>query len=93
MTSPHVPRTVVFHGRVQGVGFRARACSAAEHFQVTGWVRNESDGTVRCVAEGAKGELDAFINSILHSWKGDIVGHDSSDVDATGEFENFRITT
>jgi len=93
MTPPHVRRTVVFHGRVQGVGFRVSTCLAAEPFQVTGWVRNESDGTVRCVAEGVKSELDAFIDSILHSRKDDIVGHDSSEVDATGEYEDFRITT
>ena len=86
-------RTVVFNGRVQRVGFRATVSSLAEGFPVTGWVRNEVDGTVRCVVEGTTADLDAFIDSILHRMRDNITGHDCCQVDATGEFEDFRITT
>ena len=34
-------RAVVFHGRVQGVGFRWTTQTVAERFPVRGWVRNE----------------------------------------------------
>ena len=51
---------VVYSGRVQGVGFRAAAASIAHRFEVTGWVRNEDDGTVRLEAQGAPSEIEAF---------------------------------
>ena len=35
-----------FTGTVQGVGFRYYARAAALHLGLTGWVRNEYDGTV-----------------------------------------------
>lgn len=47
-----VRRRVVFQGRVQGVGFRARARDTARTHPVTGWVRNEPDGTVRLEVQG-----------------------------------------
>ncbi len=52
---------VTFWGRVQGVNFRWTTCRVAARFNVTGWVRNERDGSVRCVAEGEPGEVEAFV--------------------------------
>ncbi len=43
---------ITFRGRVQGVGFRYRAQHAAQEYGVTGWVRNEYDGTVSMEAQG-----------------------------------------
>jgi acylphosphatase len=45
-------RRVVFHGRVQGVGFRAFVEETAAHMRVGGWVRNRRDGTVEAVFTG-----------------------------------------
>jgi acylphosphatase len=45
-------------GRVQGVGFRYWVVRRASDLGVTGWVANELDGSVRCVAEGATDALD-----------------------------------
>ncbi len=39
-------------GRVQGVGFRYYAQHTARSLGLTGWVRNEMDGTVSVVCEG-----------------------------------------
>ena len=44
---------LVFHGSVQGVGFRFAACKAASECSVTGWVRNLPDGSVEIVAQGS----------------------------------------
>lgn len=41
-----------FTGRVQGVGFRYRAKHAASGMCVTGWVRNEGDGSVEMEVQG-----------------------------------------
>lgn len=60
-----MPRTqIIYLGRVQGVGFRATVAGAARHFAVTGWVRNEPDGSVRLVAEGEADEIERFLAEV-----------------------------
>ncbi len=51
----------VVHGRVQGVSFRHYTVQEALRLNVTGWVRNVSDGTVEVHAEGTRQQLEAFI--------------------------------
>ncbi len=48
-------------GRVQGVGFRYRAKYAANGMGLTGWVRNEWDGSVEMEVQGEK----ELINQLL----------------------------
>ena len=59
--------TVVFRGRVQGVGFRYTVCVLAQPFPITGIVRNEEDGSVYVEAEGVRKDLEEFLCAILHS--------------------------
>ena len=47
-----VRRRMRFHGRVQGVGFRYTAKYLAQSFRLTGWVKNEYDGTVLMEIQG-----------------------------------------
>ncbi len=47
-------------GRVQGVGFRHFVASRASAFRLNGWVRNEPDGSVLVVVDGADEQLDRF---------------------------------
>ena len=54
--------SVIFSGRVQGVGFRYEVCHVAAPLEVTGFVRNLWDGTVELVAEGNEGELVDLLN-------------------------------
>ena len=49
-----IRKRLVFHGRVQGVGFRYRAKHLASSLGLTGWVRNEYDGTVQMEVQGSK---------------------------------------
>jgi len=49
------------NGRVQGVLFRAHAKETADQLGVTGFVRNEPDGSVYIEAEGAPRDLERFI--------------------------------
>lgn len=51
----------IISGRVQGVTYRDFAARAATRLGLTGEVENLSDGTVRLVAEGERGRLDALI--------------------------------
>ncbi|MBK7405579.1 MAG: acylphosphatase [Phycisphaerales bacterium] len=57
-------RAVIYAGRVQGVGFRATAAGLARGFAVTGWVRNEPDGTVRLEVQGGAGDVEALLRAI-----------------------------
>jgi len=41
-----------YTGRVQGVGFRMTAQAVAESLNLTGWVRNEPDGSVTLEIQG-----------------------------------------
>ncbi|KQX07512.1 acylphosphatase [Leifsonia sp. Root1293] len=54
-------RHVVVHGGVQGVGFRWFAREEATRLGVTGWVRNNADGTVEAVIEGTDAALEAML--------------------------------
>jgi len=49
-------------GRVQGVAFRWEAQHQAERLGVTGWVRNEPDGSVAAHVEG---EADAVNDMVV----------------------------
>ncbi len=41
-----IRKSITVKGYVQGVGFRYRAYNAANMYRVTGWVRNNPDGSV-----------------------------------------------
>ena len=56
--------TVIYTGRVQGVGFRYTSKRVAAGFAVTGVIRNLSDGRVELTVEGLREELEAFRTAI-----------------------------
>ena len=58
---------VVISGKVQGVFFRMETARAAEKHQVTGWVRNRSDGAVEAFFQGPPSQVDAMVQ---WCWKG-----------------------
>ncbi|TVQ54776.1 MAG: acylphosphatase [Phycisphaerales bacterium] len=80
-----------FTGRVQGVGFRMTAQRVARDYTVAGWVRNEPDGSVRCVTEGETSELDRFVEAVQHAMAGNIQDTQIQRSTATGEFTEFSI--
>lgn len=79
-------------GRVQGVGFRAHVEFHANQIGVTGWVRNVGWDTVEAVAEGARAQVERFIEMTKQ-------GPGMSRVDdakveyetVTGEFKEFGV--
>jgi acylphosphatase len=56
-----------YSGHVQGVGFRYTTKSVATGFDISGIVRNLSDGRVELTAEGKREELEAFGAAIRDS--------------------------
>lgn len=56
-----------FTGSVQGVGFRYRARHAATRCGVTGWVKNEWDGSVLMEAQGTNDQINEMLKLINRS--------------------------
>ena len=50
-------RRFVVRGRVQGVGFRWFVEREAHVLGVSGWVRNNADGSVEVLAQGTRDQL------------------------------------
>ena len=84
--------SVLFSGRVQGVGFRYTARTVAAGFEITGFIRNLPDGRVELVAEGRTDELEAF-RAALHGagLAGFIRDEQVSWTEAKNEFRGFEI--
>ena len=53
-----------FTGRVQGVGFRYKVTHFANALGVTGWVRNEYDGSVSAELQGQPEEIEQIIQRL-----------------------------
>ena len=56
--------TAVVRGRVQGVGYRFFARREASALGLRGYARNRADGGVEVVAEGARRNLETFLESL-----------------------------
>jgi acylphosphatase len=54
-------------GRVQGVCYRAWARAEAESIGVTGWVKNERDGSVTALIAGPMGKVSQMVDAL---WEG-----------------------
>ena len=56
-----------FTGRVQGVGFRYRARYAADGMGITGWAKNEWDGSVEMEVQGSEERINHMLTMINKS--------------------------
>jgi acylphosphatase len=54
-------RRIVVEGAVQGVGYREFTRRAALRLNVSGWVRNRSDGAVEALVRGPPAAVEALI--------------------------------
>ena len=57
-----IARRVVVHGRVQGVFFRETVRRRAYRAGVSGWVRNNDDGSVEAWFEGEPDDVEVMVN-------------------------------
>ncbi len=53
-----------FYGEVQGVGFRYTTRHAANSLGLTGWVRNEYDGSVSTEVQGDRSSIQEWIRML-----------------------------
>ncbi|MGB4872000.1 MAG: acylphosphatase, partial [Candidatus Promineifilaceae bacterium] len=82
----------VVYGRVQGVSFRYFTEREANRLQLSGWVANQFDGTVRVVAEGSEMQLDKLIRFLHRGSPSAWVERVTIDwTEATREFTGFKV--
>jgi acylphosphatase len=79
-------------GRVQGVGFRYYVVAQASALGLTGWVANEQDGSVHCVAEGPRADLELLLEQLREGPISAIVEYVAEDwLPYTGHWGSFGI--
>jgi acylphosphatase len=79
-------------GRVQGVGFRYYVIQRAERLGLTGWVANEQDGSVHCVAEGPRADLELLLEQLREGPISAIIEYVAEDwLPYTGHWGSFGI--
>lgn len=88
---PNVRKERIFQGRVQGVGFRYSTKQIADRFPVTGYVRNNSDGTVQLVVEGGEDVVLDFLADVQSKLAQFIETTDDLGGKWTGDFDEFSI--
>ena len=61
-----IRESINFYGRVQGVGFRYKLGYLARMYSVTGWARNEYDGSVSTELQGLEEDIDKIIQALYN---------------------------
>lgn len=69
MTDDRKATLVHISGRVQGVSFRIWTRTQARRLGLTGWVRNEADGSVTALIAGPDGAIATMLKQF---WNGPI---------------------
>lgn len=59
-----IRKHIKFYGSVQGVGFRYSACYSAMLIGLTGWVRNEWDGSVEMEVQGTETQIQKLLSTL-----------------------------
>jgi len=58
--------TVKISGKVQGVFYRDFTRKNANILELTGWVRNDKEGTVTAYIQGEEDKIDEFLAFLWH---------------------------
>ncbi len=87
-----VARHIIFSGRVQGVGFRFTAHRMAGRHQLTGYVRNQRDGTVEMLAQGSAQDIDDCVRDIQEALTGYVRDVKIEEIPTNPKYSDFRIT-
>jgi acylphosphatase len=83
---------VKIYGLVQGVGLRYFIKSKAEEMRISGYVYNQSDGTVEIEAEGEEEKLKKLLELVQQgTWWSEIDKIDVKWLDDSKRFKGFDI--
>src|ERR1700716_4334682 len=85
-------RRFVVRGRVQGVGFRWFVEREAHVLGVSGWVRNNADGSVEVLAQGTRDQLSGLRSRLRQGPRAARVdGVEESESQPVSGLSSFRI--
>jgi acylphosphatase len=80
------------HGLVQGVGYRWHTRQMARRLNLSGYVRNQSDGTVKVVAQGQEQALREFLAHLKEGPSAAVVKWvDARWLSASATFSGFEV--
>ena len=86
-----VRKRIIFRGRVQGVGFRYAAKYLAQSLGLTGWVRNEYDGTVLLEIQGSEYMINKLLMGLNHNHFITIEWMDTEEIPLETEEKSFSV--
>lgn len=81
----------ILRGRVQGVGFRFFVQNTARQLGISGWVRNNMDGSVETIFQGPPSNCRLFIEQIKTGPQMALVTGTQEEIMDLPPFENFTI--
>ena len=82
---------VIVRGKVQGVGFRAKVKRVADLLDLSGQVRNLTDGSVEIYAQGTSEILEALLQQVKEHYESYIESIDLKKQTATTLYTDFKI--
>jgi len=83
---------LIIHGKVQEVFFRDNTRKKAQSLGLTGWVKNNSDGTVEAMIEGEENKLKDLLEFCKQSPESSQVDNlEEHWEDCKDEFTEFQI--
>ncbi len=91
MADDIIRKKITFYGWVQGVGFRYRAYHAANIYGVSGWVKNNYDGSVLMEIQGTEKQIDNVILAIERGTYVRIENMDCKTIPVVPDDRGFRI--
>src|SRR5579863_3558427 len=92
MTEEVKARRFIVRGRVQGVGFRWFVEREAHILGITGWVRNNADGSVEILAQGSRDQLFGLRSRLREGPRAARVdGLEEADARPAASITSFRI--
>jgi acylphosphatase len=83
---------IIFKGRVQGIGFRAKALKFAKIQALKGTVCNLSDGSVEVYAKAPSEKIEEFIQSLKKHFGDNILDIVKEDISSLQkEYTDFQV--
>ena len=86
-----VRKHIIFHGSVQGVGFRYYSEHKANQLRLTGWVKNLYNGDVEMEVQGSEAAIDELVAFLAGRRFVQITGMDVKKLDVVEDERSFGI--
>ena len=82
-----------FYGTVQGVGFRWQVMNVARKYQLTGRVKNLSDGTVEAEVQGPSTSIQSWFTEVYQDRYSKIQNVEVSEISIRDGESDFYVET